>query len=289
MSDLAAMMRRVRRNVHDRPDRILVQDDPLTAVAETMSVLAGDVGRLPTSGISLCFDDASDELAITTAAADSTENEVALARGQDGTAAASHVKNTAALKSPRYDNAQIIDALTFIVENELWPEVWLPIEAPLTYQSTNDYYAAPEPDIEEFVYAYQLEAGRHFEVHAKFLSPALADDENFPDGAILISPYLPATSTIYCSFRARPSLGDLSPQLENLVVLGASAHLTLVEELGHVGGQDPVTSGRVQAGSSLRAGAVTWDRFVNSRIKERIRLQHAEQLARRHFFGMGRG
>ncbi len=286
MSDLVDLIRRVRRRSKDFPNRLLLQDNPLTAAAVSMTILAGDVGKLKDSGTVLNFDDATDELVLTTAAAAGTS--VGVARGQDGTAPSEHVIGTAVLIRPRFTNAEIIERLVDVVEGELWPHVWLAGETSVTYQGVNEYYDPTVPDIEEIVYAYQLSGGRRYELHAEFLSPELADDANFPDGAITIREAVDS-GKIYLAYRARPSLGTLTSMLENLTVTGTLAQLVMDGEAAHVGGATTAVSKQVQDGSALRAGAVMWDRFEKTRIQERIRLQSEEQAARRHFFGSGRG
>lgn len=290
MSDLASLVRRVRRAVGDRPLRVWVLDNPLTASATAITIDAAQAGQFPSAGIELCFDDATDELVVTTGPADPSTGQVPVARGQDGTTATQHANGTALLKAPRFTNAQVLDAISLIIDNELWPDVWVPAEATLTYQSTNDYYAAPVPGIEEVVYAYQLSSGRIWPVRAQFLSQELSRDSDFPDGAILID-----AASVYdavdirVAFRVRPAVGTLTSELEHLVTLGASAHLVLGEELAFSGGTDDAVSRRLDPGTKLRAGAINWDRFRDARAKERIRLQHAEQLARVKLFGPGVG
>lgn len=288
MSDLVSLVRRVRRAVGDRPLRTWILDDPLTAGATSITIDADHAGYFPSAGIEICFDDATDEMCVTTGPADPETGGVPVARGQDGTNATEHAKGVALLKSPRFSSAQILDAVHMIVDNELWPDVWVPAEATLAYQATSEYYAAPMPDIEEIVYAYQLSGGRIWPVRARFLSQELARDADFPDGAIIVDGAYDAVD-IRCAFRVRPTVGTLTSELEHLVVLGAAAHLVLGEELAYSGGADDAVSRRLDPGTKLRAGAVNWDRFRDARAKERIRLQHAEQLARVKLFGPGVG
>ncbi len=288
MSDIADLMRRVRRRGRDHPERALLQDTPLDASDTAVTLLQADLPKFKDGGILVNFDDETDELAITTAPADTTALTVGVSRGQDGTAAAEHPTATALLLRPRWSNAEIIDALAYVVDNEFWPHVWLAGETSLTYQGATEYYSPAVPDIEEIVYAYQLSGGVRYQLHAEWLSPELADDANFPDGAVTIRRAVDA-SKIYLAYRARPTLGTLTSKLENLAIMGAFAELVMAEEGAHVGGDTSATQRQVQDGSRLRAGAVMWDRFERARIGERIRLQHEEQLARRRFFGAGRG
>ncbi len=285
MSTYADLIRRVRRRVGDRPTRVLVQDDPLSATASSLTIRSTDADKFKQAGIELCFDDGTDELVITNAAVDSATNTVGIDRGQDGTTAADHQQNVAALLRPRFDNATYIDNLNYMIADELWPDVWEAKESTLTYQSANEYYSPSVTDIEELVYAYQIISGTIVEIKAEFLSPGLADNTNFPNGAILIRE-TGDSSTIYFAYRARPTLASLTSGLEHLVVLGAAAQLVLAEEARHVGGGTTAIERRVQDGSRLRAGVISWEQFTHARTKERIRLAHEEQLARHKLFGV---
>lgn len=288
MSELASMLRRIRLRAKDNPKRVLIQNNPLTAGGVSITLRAADVGHFKDIGIECCFDDGNDELVITTAPADTTLFTLPVDRGQAGTAATEHTQNTALLIRPRFSNAEILDHLVSIVEGELFPEVWLAGESTLIYQATNEYYAPGVPDIEEIVYAYQLSGGLKYPVMFDFLSPALADDTNFPNGAITLIEPLADVSTIYFAYRARPTLGTLSSTLEGLAVQATLAALVMAEEAAHVGGDTSAVQRRVEDGSRLRAGAVLWDRFEAARTQERIRLQSEEQMRRRQVVGVGR-
>ncbi len=191
MSELASLVGRVRRRAKDGPVRAYVNNNPLTAAATEITIRTGDVSRFKDAGIPCSFDDGTDELVVTSAAADPTTSKVAVDRAQDGTAAAEHVFNTPILIRPRFSNAELIDRIMGIVENELWPQVWLAGEASLEYQAVNEYYSPDVPDIEEIVYAYQLVSGYRYPLHVDYLSRSLADDANSPprrDGFGLVLP-----------------------------------------------------------------------------------------------------
>ena len=276
-----ALMRRVRRRAKANPVRVLIQNAPsLTAAGGSIDLRASDVAHFRQAGIQCCFDDETDELVITSAPGDTTANTVTIDRGQDGTAPAEHELSTALLLRPRFANAELLDRLTYIVENELWPHVWLAGEDKLAYQGTTEYYSPDVPDIEEVTGVYQLSGGYRYALMYDFLAHALADDVNFPNGALTINEEVDA-SDIFYSYRARPMLGTLSSSLEALVVMGTLADLVMAEESAHVGGDDSVVQGRVQDGSRLRAGAVLWERFDGARTQRRIALQHEEQMRRR--------
>lgn len=288
MSELGQLLRRVRRRVKDQPVRVPIQDNPLTNVDTTISLRPGDSARFRDSGIPCCFDDGSDELIITSAPADSTANTLEVDRGQDGTTPTEHELGESLLIRPRFTNAEILDRVTSIVESELFPHVWLAGEASLDYQASTEYFSPDVPDIEEIDYAYQLSGGFRYVLHVDFLSRSLADDANFPNGAITVLDSLADATKIYYAYKARPTIGSLSGALENLVVMGTTADMVMAEEASHVGGDTSAVQRRVEDGSRLRAGAVLWDRFEAARSQERIRLQHEEQERRAHISGVGR-
>lgn len=279
------LMRQVRRRAKDNPKRALVQNNPLTAALGTITLRAADVAHFKNAGIECCFDDETDELVITSAAADSTAFTVAVDRGQDGTTATEHPQNTPLLIRPRFTNAELLERMAYIVDNELWPHVWLAGEAKVPYQAANEFYDPVVADIEEVVEVYQLSGGVRYPLRFDFLSRALGDDENFPNGAITLYEEADA-SDVYFAYRARPTLGNLSSALEGLLVMAMHADCVMAEESAHVGGDKTVAEGRVQDGSRLRAGAVLWDRFESGRTQHRIALQAAEQMRRRQVSGV---
>jgi hypothetical protein len=281
-------MRRVRRRVKDQPVRVMIQDNPLTNVDTTISLRAGDAPRFRDSGIPCCFDDGTDELIITADPADSTANTLNVDRAQDGTTGTEHAQNTPLLIRPRFTNAEILDRLASIVETELFPHVWLAGESSIDYQAANEYYEPVVPDIEEIDYAYQLSGGFRYPLHIDFLSRTLADDANFPNGAITVLDDTPDATKIYFAYKARPTIGSLSAGLENLTLMAVVADMVMAEEASHVGGDTSATQRRVEDGSRLRAGAVLWDRFEAARAQERIRLQSEEQERRAQIRGVGR-
>jgi hypothetical protein len=250
----------------------MIQDNPLTPGDTTISLRAGDAPRFRDSGLPCCFDDGTDELIITVDPADATE----------------HAQNTPLLIRPRFTNAEILDRITSIVETELFPHVWLAGESTLEYQAVDEFYDPVVPDIEEVDYAYQLSGGYRYPLHIDFLSRSLADDANFPNGAITVLDATPDATRIYFAYKARPTIGSLSGALENLTVMATVADMVMAEEASHVGGDTSAVQRRVEDGSRLRAGAVLWDRFEAARAQERIRLQSEEQERRAHVSGVGR-
>jgi hypothetical protein len=288
MSEVSDLVRRIRNRAKDKPKRALIQDNPLSDVAAAITLRASEIALFKGAGIECNFDDETDELVITTAPADSTANTIPVDRGQGGTAKAAHAQSTALLVRPRFTNSEILERLTYIVDNELWPQVWLAGEAKLAFQGATEYYSPDVPDIEEITGVYQLSGGVRYPLVYDFLTRTLADDVNFPNGALTLLEEVDATD-IYYSYRARPTLGTLSSSLENLAVMGTVADLVMAEEGAHVGGDDSVVQGRVQDGSRLRAGAVLWERFDGARTQLRIQLQHEEQMRRRAVSGVGSG
>ncbi len=285
MSNLANLMRRVRWAVGDRPLEVPLSGS-VTADATSITVPTTLTQSIK-AGTRMCFTDETDELVVASAAADPETGQVTVYRGQEGTTPSAH-ENASVLIEPRFPNARLLDAITMVVENELWPEVWIPGEATLTWQGTSDYYAAPVPGIGDLRFAYQVSDGLVHQVPAAFLPPELTDAADWPDGAVLIARSAVVDSVpIVLALRLRPSLGTLTAEVEHLVVLGASAHLVMSEEFGFVGGDTVAVAARVQDGSRLRAGAVAWERFERARTKTFVRLQHQEQLLRSRLFGGG--
>jgi hypothetical protein len=266
----------------------MIQDNPLTPADTTISLRAGDAPRFRDSGLPCCFDDGTDELIITSAPADSTANTLEVDRGQDGTTASEHTEDTPLLIRPRFTNAEILDRVVSIVETELYPHVWLAGESSLDYQASTEYFEPIVPDIEEIDYAYQLSGGNRYPLQVDFLSRTLADDANFPNGAITVVDALADATKIYFAYKARPTIGSLSGALENLTIMATTADMVMAEEAAHVGGDTSAVQRRVEDGSRLRAGAVLWDRFEAARAQERIRLQSEEQERRAHIRGVGR-
>jgi len=280
---LTELVRDVRRSVRDFPDVTWVTDNPLAAGAALLTLPSTtDVAKFPKSGMTIEFDDPSAERAKTTAAADVTATTVAIRRGQDGTVARSHVLDTPVLIEPRFSRQEIVNAISLIVDSELWPQVWLSGELQLTYQAGSEYYAAPVPDIMECSYAYQLSAGLIYACHVDFLQSPIADQTNFPNGAILLRRPQDA-GTIYVAYRAKPSVGTLSGVCRNLVLMGATAHLLMLEEAVHVGPGASAIEKRVADGSKLRAGATLWQRFINARQQAGVSLASGEAAVRTRF------
>lgn len=282
---MEGLIRRVRRATKDRPARAWVADNPLTATATDLTVGAGDIGNFKEAGKELCFDDGTDELVITTGAADSTTNKITMVRGQDGTAGTEHILATAVLIKPRFTNAEIIDAISTVIDNLLWPKIWVPAETTLAYQSTNDYFSPTLPGIDEIGLAYQLVSGGFYKIAAELVRGPFADDANFPNGAIIISSTVDS-STIYLSVHLRPAVDNLDIEAENLTVAGASALLVEAEEMAHVGGATTAVDKTVADGSKLRAGVVLMQRFENMLDRRRVALASAEQQRRHELLGV---
>jgi hypothetical protein len=275
-------IRKLRRQLKDSPDRTFVQDNPLVAGNGTLTLPAGDASKFATSGVTIEFDDGTDEECLTTSAADQTANTVPIHRGMNGTISVDHTIGTTVLIKPRWGYAELAEALTMVVDDELWPHVWVAGEVPVTPDFTKEYIPAPVAGIEELVYGYQLQSGFRYPVHLELLSDTLADDTNFPNGAILIdrSQYV-NTSPVYIAYRVRATITTLTPALEHLALMGAAGHLLMLEEAKHVAPASSAIDRRIGDGAKIRAGLVLWQRFEQARIRENISLSHKEQQRRR--------
>ncbi len=281
MADPVALVRTVRTAARDRPDRTVVAGTALDQGDTVITLPAGHVRKFPQAGSEIEFDDSGERALII--ARDEDAGTIEVMRGLDGTEAIDHPLDTVILIAPRFAFTEIMEALNFVIDTEMWPHVWVPGETVLAFQSTNDYFSPDLPDIRELVYAYQVSNGRLIEVPARFLSRELAGDAAFPNGAILISSTVDSTD-IFVSYRILPSMDNLTAPLERLVVLGAHGHLLLNEEGAYVGPDRSATERTLQPGSRLRAGAVLWDRFEKSRDRHMVTLQQAEQERRRQLY-----
>ncbi len=285
---LAELVRKVRTTLGEFPDRSFVATATGTATpgaADTITIAPGDAAKFPVGGRIIEFDDGTDEKALTTGPANADDNGLPVRRGMDGTTAPDHVADTPILIEPRFGFGQVAGALQLVVDTEMWPYVWQRGEATLTPDFTVNAYDGPA-GIEEVVYAYQLVDGFTMGVHARLMSAVTADDTNFPTGAVLIDPAsIPDSSAIFLSYRLRATVANITPDssLEHLAVLGAVAHLMLMEESLHLGPSSSANDRGVAEGAKLRAGAVQWDRFEKARGREMISLTHEEQMRRRTF------
>jgi len=281
------LVRKLRRTLKDAPDRTFVVNDPLSAGATTLTIPSSDVTKFPTSGVTLEFDDGTDEEVLTTAGADASSNSVPIMRGMGGTADVDHLKDTPVLIESRWGFAELVDALNLIVDTELWPHVWIKGETPVTPDFTKEYIPSAITGVEEPLYAYQLNSGFRYPLHIEWLSPAFADDANFPNGAFLIdrSQYI-NTSPVYVSYRQQATIDTLAGSLERITLLGASGHLLLMEEAKHVAPAASQADRGVAEGAKDRAGLVLWQRFEQARIRVNVTLSHEEQQ-RRHVLVRG--
>jgi hypothetical protein len=278
--DTGTLVRHVRRFAKDFPNRTRVADvGGITGAATTITLPSGDVGKFPSPGAVVEFDDGSDHRVVVLAR-DEAGNTITISDAIEGTTAVSHDENTPILIRPRFGFLEIEEALNFVLDVEMWPSVWVPRETTLAWQSANDYFSPTVSDIAEVVHAYQLSGGSLYRVNVELLSETLADETNFPNGALLVSGAADS-STIYLSYRAVPSVSNLTAPLEKLAALGTAAHLLMLEESGQVAPDTAAIDSRQQAGSRLRAGAVLWDRFEKARTNHRIALFEAEQARRR--------
>lgn len=280
MADELDMVRRIRRTGRDRPDRTKIDfaggiDNSIRAI----NIPAGHLNKFPQSGVLLEPDDGRGELMYTTGR-DDDANTLLVDRGADGTAATAHDNQTVLLIKPRWLALDIMEAVNTIIDLELWPHVWVPGETTIDYQSANSYFGFEVADVDEVSYVYQLLGGEQYKIGHRHIAASLSDDANFPNGFLLLPGAIDA-STIYVAYRSRPTLANLTPELEQLVVLGAMAQLQLTEESASTAPDTSVVDRSLQPGSHLRAGALGLQRFQGARSALMISLQQAETDRRR--------
>lgn len=282
MADTTQMLARIRRGAGDSPPRTRIANSGgITKTATTIELPAGDVEMFRDFPLWVDFGDGTEERALVIASdPDATPATITLAaRPQDGTEASAHEEDADILIRPRYSNAQILDAMRFIIDDELWPHVWVPGELTLTWQPTSRYYAPDIPGIEEVVYAYQWGTDEEqYPIRHRWVPAALTHESDFPEGMLEVWGTWDDTD-LHVAYRRQPSFSDLDG-LEGLVVLGTAAHLQTLEEMSHVAPDAALNERRMREGSRARAGLVLQQRFEASRAKRQAELLQMEQRAR---------
>lgn len=274
MSTIIERTRKLRRALGDDPTRSNCTGGspvPLQTAATAINVPNGHIGRFR-AGMRFEFDDNTGEVL----EVDSTDTDTSIVtalRGRDGTDPAQHTNGTTILIEPDISYPFAADIINSIVSDELWPDVWIFGESTLTYHSGSDYYSPSVTDIERVVYAYQLVSGYRYSLDFNWLSPQLVADAN---GAITI-PNVADYSTIYYAYRVRPTLANLTSELERLVDLGTTAEAMSLREGRHTSPDRSSVDATVGDGAALRAGLVRWQRFVDARTRENTRLIQLEQ------------
>lgn len=269
---LADLITKTRRRLGDRPRFVRVSNTTNNSTNPvTVNLQTGEGALFPSAGGYVEWDDGTGEGGIVLNVVPE-DDEITISRSAYGEALAGHAAGAKLLLAPRFEYFVLADLATDIVD-EFWPSIWIPKETTLTYQSTNDYYSPTPDDIAEITYAYQLSAGSRWPLRATFLPAELADNTNFPRGAITIP--LGATadnSVIYLSYKAIPTVANLLVRQEGLVVDGVIAKVTIDEEIRHVAPAASSTERRVADGAKLRAGAIAWQQFQERLQRERVRL-----------------
>jgi hypothetical protein len=273
-----SIVQKVRRAFKDMPDFTrLVGTVDATTNPVTVTVASGEGGKIPTSGARIEWDDATGETGTVVALPGTDQWQIL--RDDYGAAAptlSTHATGARILIDPRFEYARISDVVGSII-NALWPDIWVPLETTLTYQATNDYYSPTPSDVEDVSYIYQIYQGTFTRYDATFIPATVSDNTNFPRGAIVIERgvFISGT-TIYVAYKAIPTVTNLLTRQEDLVTDGVIAQLTMFEEASSIGPSSALINKTVQAGSSLRAGAVLWQQYMDRRNQERIRLMADE-------------
>jgi hypothetical protein len=284
MSDIADLVRAVRRKIRDSPVRTRITDAAgIDNAVQTISLPVGQAILFPDPNRYFEFDDGTDERAYSEDIGDTNADQLTnVQRGVDGTTAVQHALGCPILIDPRFSFAEIADVVNRIVDLELWPQSWVPGESSLAWQAPNEYYPSPVPGVERIVYAYQLVNGVKYRIHAELLPAPLADNANFPNGAITIRD-TSDTSTIFFAYRARATLGTLTTTQQHLVTLGAAGQLMISEEAEHVRPAPSYIDRRVADGAKARAGQLLWQDFQQGLQREFINLLSDEDAAGRDF------
>lgn len=188
-----------------------------------------------------------------------------------------HQANTFFRVAPRFSWNRIYDAVVEVVTGELWPQVWIPRNTTVAWQATNEWFPVGVNDFEEVILAYQLVSGVKYELHAEFMPPEIADDTNFPNGALVIRRTVD-TSTIYVAYKARPAqpLGSATNntnQIDSLIVLGAAGFLQQEEEVPHLAPGRALIEQRIAGPEKLQAGAAILGQFEKRRQQEHLNLE----------------
>jgi len=279
---MASLVQKVRWQIGDRPrrSRILTAAMPAgDAVGfERLVALPTGHARYFTVGMMVEADDDSEERMMVTATDISAET-VTLMRGQELTAVSLHAVNTALLISPRMSYVQIADALTDIVEGELWPEIWIPTEFTLPYEN-DGVYSPPTSGLEQVQFIYQAVTGDEPEILDLFtyIAPEQAD-AGFPNGMLIVHQHFD-TSTLFVAGRIRPSTANLTDRLLRLASQGVMAQLSDTGEVQLVGPDASAAERSIQEGSRGRAAGNLWDRFERRRWREHVQLAEDEQAKR---------
>jgi len=243
----------------------------------TVQLPTGHAARF-TVGMSVEADDDSEEH-MKVASVDVSLDTVNLIRGQELTAVSTHAVNTELLIAPRLSYVQIGDALSDIVEGELWPEIWVPTEFTLPYEN-DGVYSPPTSGLEHVQFIYQAVSGDEPEILNLFtyISPEQAD-AGFPNGMLIVHEHFD-TSTLFVAGRIRPSTANLTDRLLRLASQGVMAQLSDTGEVQLVGPDASAAERSIQEGSRARAGANLWDRFERRRWREHVQLAEDEQAKR---------
>lgn len=263
--------------VGDNPDRSRATNDP-GAGGTVLTLPVGHVGKFPVPGVTIEWQD-NGERALVESTND-TANQITVARGIDGTMATTHAANMTFFIEPRLWYAQISDTAMDVLEGDMWPHVWVPMETSVATIESDGTYSPTPTDIEDVIYVYQLIDGERYRIPHDWLSPELSDNTNFPRGMLSV-PSTYDQSTLYIAYRAKPVLQTMPERLVRLNALGTAAQLLMQEEGLHVSAAVSAADRRIQEGAKGRAGALLWERFVARRNEERLSLLEDERQGHR--------
>jgi hypothetical protein len=274
---MATLVSKVRWQIGDRPLRSrtvnALNSTDAAGFERVVTLPSGHASRFSV-GMRVEFDDDSEEATEVTAV-DTSAGTVTLMRGQEMTAISAHAAATALLIAPRFSYVQVADALTDIVEGELWPDIWIPSEFTMPYEA-DGVYAPAVTGLEDVRWIYQAVAGDEPYIIEDFtFISAEQADAGYPNGMLLVPDYYDS-SQLYIYGRLRPTTTNLTDRLLRLSAIGVSAQLSDLGEVQLVGPDASAAERRIQEGSRARAGANLWDRFERRRWREHVNLSEDE-------------
>lgn len=246
---------------------------------------ATDGGRWAVGDI-LEYDDATGERNLVTAVATNT---LTVVRGYDDSTATSHSTGVVLLKNPRFSYNSIVEALTRVVEGELWPYAYRVVTTSFTPSAASNFYgmsatymglvSASQQDGSGGLAVYgqkgtRLPVREHWE-----LPPALSTSGialSFPGG------YANTTYPIYVAYRALVTTSSIEDGLmADVVSWGAASKLLAFADVSRTNQRIPEAE-TIPPGSTLRTAAWFESKFTSGR-------KLLEMQLRRRYPPMGRG
>jgi hypothetical protein len=283
MAKTSKLIASVRRMLRDNPDVVRMVSTLTASTSDvTVTLDTGDGARFESAGKVLWTDDFDTNQGVEPLLLRSYSGDVLTVRRawRDPEMLFGHAAGIDLIIEPRFDDNHIHDELFNILGGELWPYVWNLREFSLNYQAQNEYYPSPHK-IHEIIHAYQLYAGTTVDLTTTTTPHQLADATNFPNGAITIPDAIPGFPIYVVGKEVPSTLHSNSPQIENLLVIGAASNLLIAEEGKHVAPDRSAIQERIGEGAKVNAGAALRQLFLDRRTQENIRLETLTDEVRR--------